>query len=179
MPRLVHVSKRRPGAVVVGIKIDGLGQAGNGLIPVLGLHGETAKKELRLGELRLAVGKAEQHGPRAVVRFLFDVVARQREIRFLGRGVQRDDPFELGLGLAVFFLSPEEIGQSQMGAGVVGRKLHGLTGGHQRLFRLLYAGQPLGHLAPQERRVRVALDGLLHGGDRFLETAVLGQHLRG
>ena len=179
VPRLVDVPEGRPGAVVVGIELDGLGQTGDGLVPVFGLDGEAAEEELGLGQLRLTFGQAEQDGARPFVRLLLDVVTSQRQVRLLGRRVQRDDSFELGLGLAIPLLGAQELGQRQMGAGVFGRELHGLSGSGQRGLGLIGTGQPLGHLAPQEGRLGVALDGLLHGRDCLAEAAVLRHHLCG
>jgi len=53
--RLVHVPERRPGAVVVGIELDGAREPRDRLVPVLRLDGQATEQELRLRQPRLAL----------------------------------------------------------------------------------------------------------------------------
>jgi hypothetical protein len=175
---LVGVAQGRPGSVVIGIELDGPGQARDGLIELLGLDRQAAQQKVSLGQARLTLDQAHQHRASPIVLFLLDVVAREGEIRLFGVGAQRDDSFELGLSLRVFALPPVELGEGEVGARVVGGQLHRFARGRHGLLGRFHSRQPLGLLAPQERGALVALDRLLHRRHCFLEPAGLRVHLR-
>src|SRR5439155_810961 len=109
--RLVHIAEGRPGAVVVGVELDGLLGRGDRLVPRLGFDGEAPEQEAGLCQPRVRVDEAEQHGARAVVSLLLDLVARERQIGVLCTRVQGDGLLELRLGLGPLLLRAQQLGE--------------------------------------------------------------------
>ena len=177
-PSLVGVAERGPGAVVLGIELDGAPEPRDGLVPLLLLDGEPPQQEVRLGEGGLHVDQPQQHAARAVVGLPLDEEPGERQIGVGRLGIQRDDPLELRLRLREPLLGAQEFGEREAGRRVVGRELHGLSRGGQRLLALVQTGQPLGELAPQDGRPRIAPDRLAELRHRLLEAGRLRVHLR-
>ena len=162
---------------MVWIEIDGGGEAGDRLVPRLGLDRETSEEELCLGQTRLSLGEAEQHAARAVIRLLLHLEARQHQVRLFGVRAERDRALELGLGFPVLPLRAQELGERHACRRLVRSQLHGAPRRAHRLVHVVRSHEHLGKLRPERGRVRVTLDGAAHERDRLLEAARLDVHL--
>ena len=173
----VDGAERAPGAIVVGVEVDGGGEAGDGLVPRLGFDREAAEEELRLGQARLLLGEAEQDRPSAVVRLLLDLEARQRQVRILGARAECDRALELGLGFRELPLGAQELGQRHVRRRLVRGQLHGPPGRAHGFVHVLRSHEQLGELRPEGGRVGITLERAPHQRDRLLEAAGLDEHL--
>jgi len=173
----VDGAERAPGSVVIGIDLDGGGEPRDRLVPVLGLDRETTEEELRLGQSRLLLDQAQQHGARLVVLLLLDVDARQGQVWLFGARAELDRALELRLGLGNLPLRAEKLRQGHVRRDLVGGELDGAAGRRDGLVGVVGAHEQLGQLRPERGRVGILLDRGLHVGDRVLEPAGLYVHL--
>ncbi len=145
----VDGAERAPGAVVVGVQVDGRGQTRDRLVPRLGLDREAPEKELRLGQPGLTLGQAQQRAPRAVVRLLLDLEPRQHQVGLLRVGAERDGALQLRFSLGVLALGTQELGERHARVDLIRSQLDGAPGRAHRLVHVVDAHEQLGVLRPE------------------------------
>src|SRR3990172_8674602 len=176
---LEHKAQRRPRAVLVGVQLGGPLEPGDGLVPRLGLDGDSPEQIVPLGQAGTPRDQAQEDDAGLVVGLLLEVLLGERQVRVRRLRGQRDHLLQLGLGLGELALPSEEIGQGEVGGLAVGRQLHRLLRRLDGLGRRVGARQPLSELDPERRGLGIALDGLAKLGNGFWEAAGPRVHLRG
>ena len=140
---------------MLGVELHGPSETRGGFVPVVRLDRQAPQEELPLREVRLALDQLQQDLSRAVVRLLLDLIARERQIRFLGVRIERDHLFELGFGFRELLLRAQHLRERHVAGGVRRRERHRAAGCGDRVVRRVGAGQPLRQLRPEVRRVRI------------------------
>src|SRR5947207_4143446 len=176
--RLVHVPEGGPRPVVVGIELDGRGQAAGRLVPGLGFDRQPTEKELRLRGARIALREPNKDGARAIELFLLDLVPGEGQIRVLGAGVQRDHALELRFGLRPLLLGAQQLREGEVRPHLIRRELDGAPGRLRGLVGRVRAREPMGELRPEECGLGIALDRLAERLERFAEAPALRVELR-
>src|SRR3990172_3362821 len=123
---LEHEAQRRPRAVLVGGQLGGALEPGDGLVPRLGLDGDSPEQIVPLGQAGTPRDQAQEDDAGLVVGLLLEVLLGERQVRVRRLRGQRDHLLELGFGLGELALPSEEIGQGEVAGLAVGRQLHPL-----------------------------------------------------